>query len=79
MIEIPSIWNKLNISRNSNTSKGHLCILRIFSVDREKLEDHNEIYFMAFALKGKVLKIEKVISTCGRGHYVMQLSCYVMN
>ena len=32
-------------------------------MDREKLDDHNDIYFMAFALKGKVLKIvkEKVI------------------
>ena len=31
---------------------------------------------MGFALKGKVLKIDKenVINTCGRGHYVM----YVM-
>ena len=40
-----------------------------------KLEDHNDIYFMAFALKGKVQKIvkEKVITTCGRGHYVLQL------
>ena len=39
--------------------------------DREKSENHNDIYFMAFALKGKVLKIvkQKVIS---RGHYVMQ-------
>ena len=37
----------------------------IASVDREKSENHNYIYFMAFALKGKVLKIvkEKVIST----------------
>ena len=32
---------------------------------------HNDIYFMAFALKEKALK-EKVISTCGRSHYVMQ-------
>ena len=61
------------------SSRGHLCILSqkyfpIASVDREKLENHNYIYFMAFALKGKVLKIvkEKVISTCGRSHYVMQ-------
>ena len=46
----------------------------IASVDRKKSENHNDIYFMAFALKGKVLQIvkEKVISTCGRGHYVMQ-------
>ena len=43
-------------------------------MDTPKLEDYNDIYFMAFALKGKVLKIvkEKVISTCCRGHYVMQ-------
>ena len=61
------------ISRNSNTSRGHQCILRpkyfpITSVDREKSEKH--IYFMAFALKGTVLKIvkEKVISTCGSGN-----------
>ena len=42
------------------------------SVEREKSEKHNDIYFMAFALKGTVLKIvkEKVISTSGRGHYV---------
>ena len=42
-------------------------------MDREKSEDYNDIYFMAFALKGKVLKIvkEKVISTYGRVHYVM--------
>ena len=34
----------------------------------------SDIYFMAFALKETVLKIvkEKVISTCGRGHYIMQ-------
>ena len=53
-----------NISRNSNTLKGHQCILSrnyfpITSVDREKLENHNDIYFMAFALKGAVLKIVK--------------------
>ena len=50
------------ISRNSNTSRGHLCILSqkyfpIASVDREKSENHYiNIYFMHFALKGKVLK-----------------------
>ena len=67
------------ISRNSNTLRGHLCIesrkyFLIASVDREKSEDYSDIYFMAFALKGKVLQIfkEKVISTCDRGHYVMQ-------
>ena len=43
---------------------------KIFSdciVDREKSEDHADIYFMTFVLKRKVLKIvkEKVISTCG--------------
>ena len=65
--------------RHSNTLRGHLCILSqkyfpIASVDREKSENHNDIYFMAFALKEKVLKIvkEKVISSCGCGHYVMQ-------
>ena len=58
----------------SNTSREHLCILSrkyfsITSVDREKSENQNDIYFMAFALKGTMLKIvkEKVISTCGRG------------
>ena len=37
----------------------------IASMDREKSQSHNFIYFMAFALKGKGLKIvkEKVIST----------------
>ena len=42
-------------------------------LNREKSEDQNDIYIMAFTLKGKVLKIdkEKVISTCSRGHYVM--------
>ena len=46
----------------------------IASVDREKSENHNYFYFMAFALKGKVLKIvkEKVVSTCGLSHHVMQ-------
>ena len=50
----------------------------IASVDREKSENHSDIYFMAFALKGTGLTIlkEKVISTCGRGHYVMQKSCF---
>ena len=41
-------------------------------MDREKSESHNDIYCMACALKGTVLKIvkEKVISTCCRcGHY----------
>ena len=40
----------------------------------EKSENHDDIYFMSFVLNGTVLKIvkEKVISTCGRGHYVMQ-------
>ena len=40
------------------------------SVEREKSEKRNDIYFMAFALKGTVLKIvkEKVISTCGSGN-----------
>ena len=49
-------------------------IFPIASVDREKSENHNDMYFMAFALKGTVLKIvkENVISTCGRSHYVMQ-------
>ena len=51
-----------NISRNSNTLKGHQCILSrnyfpITSVDRE--------YFMAFALKGAVLKIVK-----GKSKYI---------
>ena len=43
----------------------------IASVDREKSEN---LYCMAFALKGTVLKIvkENLISTCGRGHYMMQ-------
>ena len=69
----------LCISRNSNTSRGILSrkYFPITSVDREKSEYHNGIYFMVFALKGKVLKIvkEKVISSCGpsgRSHYVMQ-------
>ena len=31
----------------------------ITSVDREKSEDNDDLYFMAFALKGKVLKIVK--------------------
>ena len=46
----------------------------IASVDREKSENHDYIFFMAFSLKEKVLKIvkEKVISTCSCGHYVMQ-------
>ena len=41
---------------------------RSISRNSNKSEDHNEIYLMAFALKGKVLKIvkETVISTCGR-------------
>ena len=43
----------------------------IASLDREKSENHNDIYFMAIALNGKVKKFvkEKVIrlSTCGRG------------
>ena len=39
-------------------------------MDREKSEDYNDTYFMAFALKGKVLKIvkENVISSCGHCH-----------
>ena len=47
-----------------------LKIFLIASVDREKLENRNDIYYMAFARKGTVLEIvkEKVISTCGRGH-----------
>ena len=54
----------LSISRNSNTSRGHHCILSrkyfsIASLDREKLENHNDLYSMAFALKGTVLKIVK--------------------
>ena len=28
-------------------------------MDREKSDDYNDIYFMAFALKGKELKIVK--------------------
>ena len=80
-------FGEIIITRISNTSRGHLCILSrkyfpITLVDREKSGDHNEIYFMAFALKEKVLKIvkEKVISTRGRGHYVMQyVVLYVMN
>ena len=46
----------------------------VASVDRENSEDHSDIYFMAFALKGKVLHIfkEKVISTCGRGRHVLR-------
>ena len=65
-----------SISRNSNTSRGYQCILNqkyfpIASVDRE---NHNDIYFMAFALKGTVLKFvkDKVFLTCGQGHYAMQ-------
>ena len=57
----------------------HQCIVSrkqfpIVSVDREKSENHNDIHFMAFALKGTVLNIvkEKVTITCGRGHYIMQ-------
>ena len=46
----------------SDTSRGHLSrkYFPIASVDREKSDNHN---FMAFALKGTVLKIvkEKVI------------------
>ena len=68
------------------TSRGHLCILsRIYfpiaSLVREKSENYNDIYNMAFALKGKMLKIveEKEISTCGRGYYVMLSHAYVMN
>ena len=62
----------------SNTSGEHRCILSrkyfpIASVDRDKSEYDNDICFMAFALKAKVLRIvkEEVISTCGRGQYVM--------
>ena len=60
-LTIESRWNPL----------GHQCILSrkyfpIASMDRDKSENHNDIYFMAFALKGTVLKI--VIGTCGRGH-----------
>ena len=46
----------------------------IASVNRKKSENRNDIYFMAFALKGTVLQIvkEKVISTCGRGHYAFR-------
>ena len=38
------------------------------------VEKNRKIIFMAFALKGKVLRSVKgkVISTCGRGHYVIQ-------
>ena len=45
-------------------------------MDSEKSKNRNDIYFMAFALKRTELKIvkEKVISTCGRGHYVMHKS-----
>ena len=66
---IEEVYNNVAISRISNTSRGHLCILsrKYFpiasdSVDRE---NHN-IYIMAFALKGKVLKFvkENVISAC---------------
>lgn len=44
----------------------------VASVDREEAWDLNDIYFMPFALKGKVLKInkEKAINTCGHGHYL---------
>ena len=73
-----SLKSAVAISRNSNTSRA-LCILSqkyfpIASVDREKSKNHNNIYFMAFALKGTVLKIvkEKVIGTWGRSRYVMQ-------
>ena len=46
---------------------------KIASLDREKSKNYNDKYFMAFALKRKGLKFveEKVISTCGLGHYVM--------
>ena len=45
----------------SNTSREHRCILSrkyfpIASVDREKSEYHNDICFVAFALKAKVSK-----------------------
>ena len=68
-----------NIARHIQkfqSSRGHLCILSrkyfpIAAVDREKSENHNHIYFMAF---GKLS--EKLISTCGRGHYVMRRSCF---
>ena len=62
----------------SNTSRGHLCILSqniyfpIASVVRDKSENHNDIYFMAFALKGKVLKVVIEIVISIRGHYAMQ-------
>ena len=47
------------ISRNSNTSRGHQCILSpkyfpIASLDKEKSDNHNDIHFMAFAPKEKV-------------------------
>ena len=47
---------------------------KIASLDREKSGKDNDTYSMAVALKGEVLTIvnEKVISTCGRGHYTMQ-------
>ena len=65
----------VSIPRNSNTWRVHLCILSrkyfpIASVDREKSQDHNDIYFMAFGLKVKVIKIVEKVS--GRGHYAMQ-------
>ena len=50
-----------------------LKIFSIVSMNRKKWGDHNDEDIMAFALEGKVLEIvkEKVISICGRGHYVM--------
>ena len=42
-------------------------------MNREKSRDQNNVGIVVFALKGKVLDIvkEKVISACGRDHYVM--------
>ena len=60
------------------TLRGHRCILgpflflffSIVSVDRKHLGD---LYFIAFALKQKVLEIVKeLISAYSRSHYVMQ-------
>ena len=51
-LTIESRWNPL----------GHQCILSrkyfpIASLDRDKSENHNDICFMAFALKGTVLLV----------------------
>ena len=66
-------------------SYSHTCIQKFQYIERTSIHFKSKFFFpiasvvvqmiyMALALKGKVLKIviEKVISTCGRGHYVMQ-------